>query len=245
MLRGLYAAATALDAATRSHEITAANVANATTPGARQQHVRFETFDRAVATSSDGHGATVGNLYGTRLASTYHDFRPGATQATGGPYDLALGDPDTFFVTNGPSGPLYTRNGSFRLNGNGQLVSQAGYPLNGDAGPITFPPGAVNLHVASDGSVTADGTPIGQIQLVRFNDPTRLQAVGPTQFAAPVDQPALPIPGRVLQGYREGANINPAEAMVNLVTGTRYYEAAQRVLRTIAEAVQQNTRPQG
>jgi flagellar basal-body rod protein FlgF len=240
MLRGLYAAATALDVARQNQEVTAANLANASLPGSRQQGVRFETFDLALNRADP----PLGEILGTRLAGSYHDFRPGATQPTGNPTDLALGEPDTFFVTNGPNGPLYSRNGSFRLTSTGQIVSQGGYPLVGDGGPIAVPVGTANINVASDGSVTADGNPVGQIRLVRFGDNRRLQAVGPSQFSAPEDQPPIEVAGRVLQGYREGSNVNPAEAMVSLVIGSRYYDAAQRVLRTIAESVQQNTRPQ-
>jgi flagellar basal-body rod protein FlgF/flagellar basal-body rod protein FlgG len=49
----------------------------------------------------------------------------------------------------------------------------------------------------------------------------------------------------VLQGFREGSNVQPADAMVRLIIGSRYYDAAQRSLRAISESVQLNTRPTG
>lgn len=239
MLRGLYAAASALDSAQQAHQVTAANLANATVPGYRRQGVRFQTLDLALGRDTP----PPGDPTGTRLVATYTDFRPAALQLTGNPFDLAAGEPDQFFVVQGPNGPMYTRNGNFRLTPQGGVVTQAGYPLLGDDGPVRVPTNTVTVNVAADGSVTADGGPSGRVRLVRFADPARLTPVGPTHFAAPPDAPPQEATGRVMQGYREGSNVNAAEAMVSMVAATRYYEAAQRALRTIAESVQLNTRP--
>jgi flagellar basal body rod protein FlgG len=162
---------------------------------------------------------------------------------TGHPYDLALGEPDRFFVLSGPNGPLYTRNGTFFRTAGGQLVSQGGYPLLGDTGAIEFPPETLQLQIASDGSVMADGEPVGQVRVVRFGDLRQLTAAGPTLYTATPDSGLQVAPGRVFQGYREGSNVDPAQAMVKMIIGARYYEAAQRSLRTIAESLQLNTRP--
>ena len=241
MLRGMYAAASALDAAQQAHEVTAANLANAAVPGYRQRGVRFETFDLVLGRATP----PTGDVTGTRLATTYTDFTPSAIQSTGNPFDLALSEPDQFFVVQGPSGPLYTRNGSFRITPQGQVVTQGGYPLVGDTGAITVPPNSADVTVASDGNVTADGIPVGRVRLARFPDLKKLTPVGTTHFAAPPDMPPQTAPARIMQGYREGANVNPAQAMVNMIAASRYYEAAQRSLRAIAESVQLNTRPTG
>ncbi len=241
MFRGLYAAATALDAAQMRHEVTAHNMVNANTPGFRQQGVRFETFNLLIGRDQP----PPPDIVGTRLAAGYTDFRPAALQATGNPFDLALGEPDHFFAVQGPAGTLYTRNGTFRLTPQGQLVTAEGYPLQGESGPVVVPAGAANVNIASDGNVTADGGPVGRVRVVRFADPTQLSPAGPTAYsAAPAVQPQEAT-GRVVQGFREGSNVNPTEAMVGMIATTRYYEAAQRALRAIAESVQLNTRPQG
>jgi flagellar basal body rod protein FlgG len=240
MLRGLYAAASALDSAQTAHQVTAANLANATVPGYRQQGVRFQTLDLAFGRDTP----PPGDPTGTQLVSTYTDFRPAALQLTGHPYDLAVGEPDQFFVVQGPDGPMYTRNGTFRVSPQGEVFTQSGYPLLGTAGPVRVPANTAGVTVASDGNVSADGVPTGRVRLVRFPDPARLTPVGPTHFAAPPDAPPQEAVGRVLQGYREGSNVNSAEAMVSMVAATRYYEAAQRALRTIGESVQLSTRPQ-
>jgi flagellar basal body rod protein FlgG len=241
MLRGLYAAATALDAAQRAHETTADNLANSSTPGFRQKGVRFESFDRLLGRTDP----PAGDILGTQLSATYTDFRPAAINLTGNPLDLALSEPDQFFVVQGPNGPLYTRDGGFRMTPEGRVVTTAGYPLLGENGPVELPPNAATVGIGGDGSVTADGAPAGRVRVARIADPSRLTPSGLTHFAAPADLAVEPAAGRVRQGYREASNVNPAQAMVGMIASNRYYDAAQRALRTIAESIQMNTRPQG
>jgi flagellar basal body rod protein FlgG len=237
----MYSAASGLVVASEQQEVTAYNLANVSTPGYRERGLVFETFDRVLGRTAQ----PTGDIVGARTAQAFHDFRPGAVQQTGNPYDLALGEPDRFFVLAGPNGPLYTRNGTFFRTAQGQLVSQAGYPLQRGNGPLTFPPTTTQLLIAPDGSVTADGNPLGSIQVVRFNDLKQLTAAGPTLYTAPDAAGPTPAPGRVLQGFREGSNVQPADAMVRLIIGSRYYDAAQRSLRAISESIQLNTRPTG
>jgi flagellar basal body rod protein FlgG len=239
MIRGLYSAASGLVVASEQQEMTAANLANVNHAGYRQRGLVVETFDRVLGRTTD----PTGDITGARTVRAYNDFRPGPVRQTGQPFDLALGDPDRFFVLSGPNGPLYTRNGNFFRTAQGQLVSPGGYALQGDNGRLTFAPDATRITVGTDGSVTADGQPNGTVRLVRFTDPQQLTAAGPTLFTAPPAAGLTPAPGRVLQGYLEGSNVEPAEAMVRLLIGSRYYDAAQRALRAISEAVQLDTRP--
>lgn len=241
MIRGMYAAATAMVVASEQQEVTSHNLAHSSTPGYRGRGLVFETFDRVLGRTAEA----TGDIVGTRTAQVYHDFRPGPVQQTGNPYDLALDEPDRFFAVAGPNGPVYTRNGTFHRTTDGQLVSIAGYPLLGTTGPITIPGGTIRVNIASDGSITADGEPAGQVRVVRFNNPAELTAAGPTLYTAPPAAGLAPAPGAVRQGYREGSNVNPADAMVRMIIGARYYDATQRALRTIAESVQLNTRPTG
>ncbi len=241
MIRGMYSAASALVVASEQQEVTAYNLANATSPGYRERGLVFETFDRTLGRATE----PTGDIVGAKTAQAYHDFRPGALQQTGHPSDLALSDPDRVFVLAGPNGPVYTRNGTFLRTAQGQLVSPGGYPLQGENGPVNFPANANQITVAGDGSVTADGAPAGNVRLVRFTNPGQLTAAGPTLYTAPPNAGLTNAPGRVLQGYREGSNVQPADAMVRLIIGARYYDAAQRSLRAISESLQLNTRPQG
>lgn len=241
MIRGMYSAASALVVASEQQEVTAYNLANSTMPGYRERGLVVESFDRELGRAVP----PTGDIVGARTVQAYHDFRPGSLQQTGQPYDLALGEPDRFFVLAGPNGPLYTRNGVFFRTADGQLVNEAGYALQGDNGPISFTPNTNQVIIASDGSVTGDGQPLGFLNIVRFTNPAQLRAAGPTLYTAPQAAGLTPAPGRVLQGYREGSNVQPADAMVRLIIGARYYDAAQRSLRTMSESLQLNTRPQG
>jgi len=241
MIRGMYGAASALVLASEQQETIAYNLANSTAPGYRERGLVFETFDRALGRATEPTGDTVG----ARTVQAYHDFRPGPVQQTGQPYDLALGEADRFFVVAGPNGPLYTRNGTFNRTVDGRLVTPAGYALQGDGGPITFPGDAVRVNIASDGSVTADGQPLATVRLVRFTNPQQLTAAGPTLYTAPPAAGLTDAPGRVIQGAREGSNVQPADAMVRLIIGSRYFDAAQRALRAMSDALQLNTKPTG
>jgi flagellar basal body rod protein FlgG len=241
MLRGLYAAASGLQVGTEYQEVTAHNLAHAPTAGYRQRGIVGESFDRVLERTAE----PTGDFVGARVSGVFHDFRPGPLRQTGNPFELALAEPDQFFTLAGPNGPLYTRNGTFRLDAQNRLISPGGYPLQGEDGPVEIPPDAVRVVVAYDGSITADGNPAGQIRPVRFADPRQLTAAGPTLYTAPPGGGPQQVDGRVLQGYLEGSNVQPADAMVQLLISSRYYDAAQRSLRTIAESVQLNTRPSG
>ncbi|MBY0228115.1 MAG: flagellar hook-basal body complex protein, partial [Gemmataceae bacterium] len=108
MFSGLYSAATAMDIATRSHEVTAHNLAHSTTPGYRARGLVFQTFDRALGQAGDD---TRLPLAGAKVDHGFTDFRQGAMQPTGAPLDFALSG-DGFFAVQGADGPLYTRNGA-------------------------------------------------------------------------------------------------------------------------------------
>lgn len=242
MFRGLYSAASALDAAGQAQDVTAHNLAHVNTPGYRQRNVVYETFDRVLGRTAE----PTGDIVGTRLSQGFSDFRVGPIQETGNPLDLSLTDADRFFAVTNPNTdqPMYTRDGAFHQNAAGQLVSTNGYVLQGEGGgPVTLPPGTARINIGIDGSVTADGAPAGQIRVVRVASPKELVPVGDTLFSAPEAAGVQAVEGGIRQGYREGSNVNPADAMAGMVIAARFYDATQRVLRTIAETVQLNTRP--
>lgn len=237
MIRGLYGAATALEAAFQTQDVFAQNIAHAGVPGYRRTGISFEPFDRAFDQSQ------ANSALGTRPTASYTDFRAGLISYTGNQLDLAL-DGDGFFVARGTDGPVYTRNGCFVRDGDGRLLTRGGQPVLGTNGPITLPPTATDIRVATDGNVSADGAVIDRLRVVNFAQPAGLTRVGTSAFSAPAGTDSRDSTASVRQGYREAANLEVATEMVNMIRGARYFEAAQRVLRTISEAVQLNTRPQ-
>ena len=242
MIQGLYSATSSLTAAARQQDVIADNLAHATVPGFRARGLAFSTFG-ANGTSPES-GSSAGSIRGTDASREFISFQPGDYQETGNPLEMAVKG-DGFFSLQGPSGTVYTRNGSFELNAEGQIQSKSGLILNGTGGPITIPPGTAKISVGLDGSVSADGAQVGQIGVTTFRDPAQLVRVGPTLFDAPASSGAQPAETpQVLQGYREGANVGVIQEMVNLIAGSRYYEAAAKALRTLSDTLQQRTQPQ-
>jgi flagellar basal-body rod protein FlgF len=268
MIRGLYSAATALDAAAANQELIADNLANIATPGFRRHGLVFEVLqDTAAATSTAtarpappsarapvpmnvpaGTLSVADTAAGTRAAGQYTNFAPGPMQPTGNPFDLAIaGDDGAFFVLDSPGGQVYTRNGVFQLTASGQLQSASGMTLRGAGGRIAVPQGTQNVTFGRDGTLYGDGVIIGQLQIAQFPQPGNvLQRVGTTLFSGPnVRQQSQTSPTfRIEQGFRENSNVQTVNEMVSMITGMRHYEAAERALRALGEAVGQNTRPQ-
>jgi flagellar basal-body rod protein FlgF len=237
MIRGLYGAATALDAAFQAQDTFAQNIAHATVPGYRRTGLSYEPFNVAFDQ------AKAGSPMGAQPTSTYTDFRPGILSYSGKQLDLAL-EGDGFFVVRGPDGPLYTRDGAFQRDADGNLLTRGGRPVLGTNGPITLPPAAGELRVDTEGNVRADGAVVGQLRLAGFADNSQLVRAGTSCFSAPAGTEPRDSTASVRQGYREAANLEVATEMVNMIRGARYFEAAQRVLRTLSDSVQLNTRPQ-
>ena len=239
MISGLYSAATALNASELNHEIISHNLANVNVPGYRRSFLSFQEFENAL-TEAEQNETPVG--YGTLVERQSVDFTPGVMTRTGRPFDVAING-DGFFAIDGPDGDLFTRNGSFHLTATGQLVTGEGYPLQG--GPI-IPVDAdpSSIYIGMDGSVKAGGAVIGQISVVSFEDNSQLKQVGQALFEAPNNARPQPSEATLEQGVRENSNVIAVDEMVSLVHTMRSYEAAQRVLKTIDEALSNNTNPQ-
>ncbi len=233
MLRGLYSATAGWESAVRQQEVLAENLAHVSMPGYRARGATFKTLVASELSPPPVRQTT----------RSYLDFRPGPIRETGHPLNLAI-DGEGFFALQGPSGPVYTRNGSFHRLADGRIVSEGGYPLLGAGGPISVPAEAQQITVGRDGSLNVDGVQVDQIRLVRFDDGQKLQPVGPTLFAAPAGTNEIPATGSIIQGALEGSNVNPAWTLVEMIHSQRFFEAVQRSLRTLNEAIQLNTRPE-
>lgn len=245
MLPGLYSAATAMAAATTNHEVIAHNLAHLNVPGFRRGITSYATFETAMQAAVPGSATSTPKL-GTRVEAVKQDFTPGRLEITGQTLDVAL-QGDGFFVLEGPNGPLYTRNGVFSLDRNGKLVNTEGLPVRGQGGPITVPSDAAvqQIRIGSDGTVRVSNREIGRLGLVRFVDNRQLIPAGTTTFEAAPGTASQPFEGTVVQGARESSNVLAVDELIRLMGGLRHFEAAQRALRSIAEAVQQNTSPRG
>jgi flagellar basal-body rod protein FlgF len=238
VISGMYSAASGMDAATARHELASKNIAFASQPGYRRTISQSDRFRAALDEASESEVESAAANDGSSLEV---DFTPGHMEHTGRTLDVAL-QGEGFFVIEGPTGPLYTRNGRFQLSPTGVLSSVDGLPVSGTSGEIRVQPGTSvdSLQIAADGRVSAGGKQLGQLEIVQFEDPSLLQRTGITLFAAPDGVDTENSTAAVVQGVVEQSNVQPITELVSLVVASRQYEAAQLALKSLHDAVGMN-----
>ena len=249
----LYSAATGMEAQQLNLNTIANNLANVNTPGFKRSKIEFQDLlyqkPRASGTDSGGGnlvptGVEVGN--GSRVAATSKVFTQGQLTNTGEKLDVAV-QGDGFFEVQRPDGTTgYTRDGSFKLNAQGQVVNVDGLPILSGFQPI--PPGANSISISEDGQVTVQtstGSQSFAITLTRFANPAGLRSLGgnlyeetPASGTPEAGKPGEQGYGRVIQGYVEASNVNIVEEMVNLIVAQRAYEINSKSIQTSDEMLQ-------
>jgi flagellar basal-body rod protein FlgG len=249
----LYSAATGMEAQQLNLNTIANNLANVNTPGFKRSKIEFQDLlyqkPRSSGTDSGGGnivptGIEVGN--GSRVAATSKVFTQGQLTQTGEKYDVAI-QGDGFFEVQRPDGTIgYTRDGSFKLNAQGQVVTVDGLPLLSGFQPI--PAGASSVNIAENGEVTvqtANGSQTFRLTLTRFANPSGLRSLGGNLYeetaasgTPEVGSPAEAGYGRIIQGYTEASNVNIVEEMVNLIVAQRAYEINSKSIQTSDEMLQ-------
>ncbi|HYP09265.1 MAG TPA: flagellar hook basal-body protein [Bryobacteraceae bacterium] len=215
------AAASGMRARLESLDMLANNLANSGTAGYKVDREFYSLYQDAEA---------AGGVLAPVIDKPWTDFSQGMLQSTGRPLDLAL-DGKGFFAVNGPSGPLYTRNGAFRVAPSGDVTTAEGYPLR-IAGANTTLRSTSNapIEISADGSVTQGGAALGKLELVDFG-PGALAKQG-TSYFRPIEgaTPAAPTSAQVQQGKLESSNVPSAESAVRLVSILRQFEMLQRAI---------------
>ncbi len=221
-------AAAGLRARVESLEVLGNNIANANTVGFKADREFYNLYVGLEAEAGAfGDVAAMPVVEGSAV-----DFAQGVLTPTGGPLDLALSGPGFFAVSTG-QGVLYTRNGSFQRSPDGRLQTQEGFAVLGADGPLQLGPGEV--RIADDGSVSVEGQPAGQLQLVEFASASSLAKVGRSYFRAiDAQPPTAATRAMVRQGQLEAANVNAAEAAVRLVSVGRQFEMLSRAASLVA-----------
>lgn len=190
-------------------------------------------------------GKIPGTGIGVGIASVAKLFDAGTMSQTGSIWDVAI-QGDGFLQVTMPDGSVqYTRGGTLQVNSDGTLVTQSGLPLQGT---IKVPVNSTNMTISSNGSVMVSlpnqstQTQVGQLELVRFINPTALIAQGGNlyQASATSGDPIAGNPGQegigtLMQGYLEGSNVQMVNEMVNMMVAQRTYEASVRVVQTSDE----------
>jgi flagellar basal-body rod protein FlgG len=252
MIRSLWISKTGLEAQQTSMDVISNNLANVSTTGFKRARAVFEdllyqTIRQPGAQSSEQTQLPSGLQLGTGVkpVATERIFTQGNLQQTGNAKDVAI-QGNGFFQVLMPDGTTsYTRDGSFQLDSNGQLVTASGYTVQP---AITIPADAQTLTIASDGvvSVTQAGSSasvtVGTLQLATFINPAGLQSLGENLYAetASSGSPSTNTPGSngagtLNQSYVETSNVNVVEEMVNMIQTQRAYEINSKAIQTSDE----------
>ena len=227
------AAASGLQARMDSLDLLANNLSNTSASGYKADREFYSTYLASEAMNSPD--PAVGDS--PVVERQWTDFAQGSLTNTGNPTDLALSGPG-FFAVNGPSGTLYTRNGSFEVSPQGALTTSEGYPVRLSGGqPLTLTPGAP-LVVGADGALSQNGAALGQLELVNFADPSQLQKASGANFVSPDPQRVSPQAAtnvQVAQGKLESSNASPTESAARMVMLLRNFEMLQKAVKIGAD----------
>jgi flagellar basal-body rod protein FlgG len=250
MIGALWASKTGLDAQQTRMAVVSNNIANVNTTGFKRGRAVFEDLlyqnvRQVGAQTSQDTSYPTGMYLGTgvRVVATEKLHTQGGINQTGGRFDLAIQGQGFFEVLMPDGSSAYTRDGSFQINADGQLVTASGYQVQP---PVTVPSDALSVTIGADGTVTvttpgsAAPTTIGQMQLSDFVNPAGLEPRGQNLLAesaasgAPqVGSPGLNGLGTLVQGALETSNVNVVEELVNMIETQRAYEMNARAISTI------------
>ncbi|MDR7927867.1 flagellar basal-body rod protein FlgG [Acidithiobacillus thiooxidans] len=249
MMRSLYVAATGLEGEQTKMDVIANNLANVNTTGFKQsravfQDLLYQNLRQPGAQSSQTTQYPSGLQLGTgvRVVSTERLMTQGNLTQTGNALDVGING-QGFFQIMQPNGTIaYSRDGTFQMNNQGQLVTSNGYLLQP---PVTIPPDAQSITIGSDGTVSvvlpgqAQPQQVGTIQLANFINPTGLQSIGDNLYlqtgssgAPQTGQPTLNGLGSVQQGYLESSNVNVVSELVDMIATQRAYEINSKAVST-------------
>jgi flagellar basal-body rod protein FlgG len=252
MYPALWIAKTGLDAQQTQMSVIANNLANVNTTGFKRDRAVFEDLiyqnirQVGAQTSQDTtlpSGLALGT--GVRTVATQKLHSQGNIMQTKNPFDIAIQGRGFFQVLHPDGSIVYTRDGSWGLTSDGEMVSANGYPMEPS---ITIPADTLSVTVGSDGVVTAlvsgNNTPtqIGNIELVDFVNPMGLEAIGDNLFreTASSGTPTAATPGQdgvgtLIQGSLESSNVNVVEELVNMIETQRAYEMNSKAISTTDE----------
>lgn len=258
MIRSLWIAKTGLEAQQTNMDVISNNLANVNTNGFKRQRAVFEdliyqTLRQPGAQSSEQTTIPSGLQLGTgvRPVATERLHSQGSLTQTNNSKDVAI-EGGGFFQVQMPDGTTaYTRDGSFQLDQNGQLVTSSGYQIQP---AITVPQDAQSITIGNDGivSVTVPGQTapqqVGQLTLSSFINDSGLESIGENLYretqssGAPNEStPGLNGAGTLQQGYVETSNVNVAEELVNMIQTQRAYEINSKAVSTSDQMLQRLT----
>lgn len=236
---GLVEALEAAQLLERKFTASANNLANLDTPGFKADGLTF----REVLMKK------IGPRYMKAFKETvpYLDTQQGFLEPTHNPLHFSIVG-EGFFKVQTPKGVAYTRAGNFTLDAERRLVTSQGYPVLANGAPVVLDPGMaaeglvtmdnLKLRVSPDGLLSIDGTEIARLDVVTFDDLSKLKKIGENLYISEGAQEAMAINYEIRQGFVEKSNVNPIKEMVNLIEIQRTFESVQRSIRGLDEATE-------
>lgn len=252
MLRSLTTAATGMIAQQINIDVISNNLANVNTSGYKKSRAEFQdllsqTLKPAGAQIFQGTNQPVGIQIGlgTKTSATVKEFSEGAFKQTGGKLDLAIEGDGFFQVQMDDGSTAYTRDGSFKMDGNGQLTTSDGYKVQPQ---IAIPTDAQHITITPDGKISVklagadEQTEVGSLTLVKFANPAGLSSIGKNlyQLTSASGNPVEGTPGQegvgtVQQGFLEGSNVQVVEELINLIQAERAFESNSKLIKAADE----------
>ncbi len=227
MQRGFFISGVASQMAQNRLDVISNNLANANTVGFRADHAAFSTlFTNRL---HQGAPATTAAAY-LSLNRQYIDMNPGNIRQTGRPLDFAIQGNGWFKVQMDDGRIALTRAGNFRLDGDGNLLTQGGLPvLDGGDNPVRLPPGEISA--TANGALYVNGEPAADLGLVQMRDPAAAQkAAGTLILTSPDNIEPADASVSVRQGALEDSNVNSVLAMAEMIDTMRGYQAMMKVV---------------
>jgi len=217
-------------------DIIANNLANANTPG-----FKADLYQAQVMYLTDANGGVPANgqTYIVEQPSTV-DISPGPIMTTGRPLDVAVSGRGYLAVQDANGNEFYTRGGSFQINADGQLVSEKGFFVVGDGGPISIPP-ARSITIGSDGTISIiplngsrkDTAVLDRLKTVALDSGQATRSTNGlfklAQGGIAETDPSIQVVG----GALEGSNVNAVDQMVQMISANRDFEAQMKIMATV------------
>jgi flagellar basal-body rod protein FlgG len=249
MIRAMHTASTGMFAQQLNIDTIANNLANVNTTGFKRSRAEFADLLYQISRVPGASASNVGVFpvgmqigLGVRPVTVAKEYVQGSLKQTFNELDIAI-DGSGFFQVSRPDGTtMYTRAGSFKSDSTGNVVTGDGDPL---IPSITIPSGALTVNIGQDGTVSAllpgvsQATQVGQIQLVRFDNPSGLIAQGNNLFTESTSSPGFSTGfGLIQQGFLEISNVNIADEMVNMIVAQRAYELNAKAIQASDDMMQ-------
>ncbi len=255
MIRSLWISKTGLEGQQTQMDVTSNNLANVSTNGFKRSRVVFEDLlyqnmrqpgGQATQQTQLPSGLQIGT--GVRPVATERIFTEGNPQQTGNDKDVMINGNGFFQVLLPDGTAAYTRNGSFQVDSQGQLVTSSGYPLQP---ALTIPADTQSITVGTDGTVSVkqagSATPVqvGALQVTTFINPAGLESKGENLYVESgasgtpnTNTPGTNGAGTLTQGFVEASNVNVVEEMVNMIQTQRSYELNSKAITTSDQMLQ-------